>query len=138
MALLWWIIPAQVNDRGSFGLPPSLAPRALAWVMVLCGTVLALQNTRTPAQPGTGLNLKDIVFLAACVTAVGVMLMAMQAVSGWIGRPYAGFLCVAPLALIAFTALHGRAPIWVYAFNAVAVPALVYVTFWWGLRLPLP
>ena len=42
--LLLWIIPTQVNDAGSFGLPPSLAPNALAWVMIACGAVLVTQN----------------------------------------------------------------------------------------------
>lgn len=26
LTLIFWVIPTQVNDKGSFGLPPSLAP----------------------------------------------------------------------------------------------------------------
>ena len=136
-ALLLWLIPTQVNDAGSFGLPPSLAPKALAWVMIACGAVLVLQNLRSRAQAG-GLNLRHVLYLVSCVVTVGGMLMLMRFVGDAIDRPNAGFLVAAPLGLIAFTYLHGKAPVWAYAFNAIVAPALIFAAFWWGLELPLP
>lgn len=137
-ALLVWIIPAQVNDAGSFGLPPSLAPRALAWVMIVCGGVLALQNLRTTRNEAAGLVAKEVAFLLACLLAVAVMLVLMRYLSELIDRPNMGFLMSAPLGVIAFTALHSRAPIWAYAFNATVAPLMIVAGFWWGLELPLP
>ena len=139
LILTFWIIPAQVNDRGSFGLPPSLAPRALAWLIVAMGTVLTLQNLKLHSTGSRrGLYRHDVLYLIASVVAVSVMLLLMKWVGGWIDRPYAGFLVGAPIGLILFTALHTGAPLWVYLFNAVTAPAVIYAGFWWGLSLPLP
>ncbi len=135
--LLLWVIPAQVNDAGSFGLPPSLAPRSLTWVMILCGAVLTVQNLRPTSGAGS-LRAGDVVFLVACLTAVGVMLLLMRALGDLFDRPNMGFLISAPLGLIAFTFLHSKAPIWAFAFNAIVAPALILAAFWWGLELPLP
>lgn len=136
--LLVWIIPVQVNDAGSFGLPPSLAPRALAWVMVLCGIVLALQNLRIRTDKSARLVAREVVFLVACLFAIGGMLVLMRYLSVLVDRPNAGFLLAAPLGIVAFTFLHSRAPIWAYAFNAIVAPLVIVVAFWWGLELPLP
>ena len=135
--LLFWIIPAQVNDAGSFGLPPSLAPKALAWVMIACGAVLALKHLRT-ASGGGGLVWREIAFLLSCLLAVGCMLWVMKFAGDAFDRPNAGFLVGAPLGLISFTFLHSRAPVWSYAFNAIVAPLIVVAAFWWGLELPLP
>ena len=135
---VYWIIPAQVSDEGSFGLPPSLAPRTLAWIIVVTGVVLAIQNLGRRQTASGGVKLSDIAYLAACVAAVAIMLIVMKAVGTWAGQPYAGFFAAAPLALIVFTLLHTGAPAWVYAFNAIVAPVTIYVAFWWGLRLPLP
>jgi len=135
--LLLWIIPAQVNDAGSFGLPPSLAPRALAWVMIACGTVIAVQNVRS-SSGGRGLVFREVVFLGSCLLAVGLTLLIMRLAGQAIDRPNTGFLIGAPLGLIAFTFLHSRAPIWAYAFNAIVAPLVIIAAFWWGLELPLP
>lgn len=139
LTLLLWIIPAQVNDAGSFGLPPSLAPRFLAGLMVVTGAVLVLQNLRLhSAGTRRGLKREDVIYLAASVLAVALMLVVMKAAGAWIDRPYGGFLVAAPMGLILFTLLHTGAPAWVYLFNAVAAPAAVYAGFWWALSLPLP
>lgn len=139
LALIFWIIPAQVNDKGSFGLPPSLAPRLLAWLMVAMGTVLTFQNLFRPAATlRPGVSLDDLAYLGASILAVGLMLVIMQWVGDIAERPYAGFLVAAPIGLILFTLLHTGAPLWVYLFNAIAAPAVIYAGFWWGLRLPLP
>lgn len=138
LLLIYWIIPAQVNDGGSFGLPPSLAPRSLAWLMVAMGAVLTVQNLKLQASPGRGLTREDAAYLAASVVSVAAMLVLMQWIGGWVDRPYVGFLVAAPLGLILFTLLHTGAPLWAYLFNAIAAPAAIYVGFWWGLRLPLP
>ena len=135
--LLIWLIPAQVNDAGSFGLPPSLAPKALAWVMIACGTVIAVQNVRS-SSGGRDLLLREVVFLGSCLLAVGLTLLIMSLVGEAIDRPNAGFLIGAPLGLIAFTFLHSRAPVWAYAFNAIVAPLVIIAAFWWGLELPLP
>ena len=135
--LLLWLIPAQVNDAGSFGLPPSLAPKALAWVMIACGTMIAVQNVRT-SSAGRSLVLREVVFLGSCLLAVGLMLLIMGQAGEAIDRPNAGFLIGAPLGLIAFTFLHYRAPVWAYAFNAIVAPLVIIAAFWWGLELPLP
>ncbi|MEM9551181.1 MAG: tripartite tricarboxylate transporter TctB family protein [Pseudomonadota bacterium] len=135
--LLLWIIPAQVNDAGSFGLPPSLAPKALAWVMILCGGVLAAQHMRSAPEDG-GLQAGQIAFLASCLLAVGLMLVLMSYAGRMLDRPNAGFLMSAPFGLIAFTYLHSRAPVWAYAFNAIVAPLIIVAAFWWGLELPLP
>ncbi len=135
--LLLWIIPAQVNDAGSFGLPPSLAPKALAWVMIICGAVIAVQNLRaTPG--GRDLVLSEVVFLGACLLAVGLTLVIMGLAGQAFDRPNAGFMVGAPLGLIAFTFLHSRTPVWAYAFNAIVAPVVIIAAFWWGLELPLP
>ena len=139
LILIFWIIPTQVNDKGSFGLPPSLAPRALAWLMVAMGTVLTLQNLKQQTTGSQrGINRHDVAYLIASVVAVSAMLLLMKCVGGWTDRPYTGFLVGAPIGLILLTALHTGAPLWVYLFNAVAAPAVIYVGFWWGLNLPLP
>lgn len=135
--LLLWIIPEQVNDAGSFGLPPSLAPKALAWVMIACGGFLFVQNFRSPAE-GSGLAVAEIAFLTSCLFAVGIMLVVMAFAGAHFDRPNAGFMVAAPLGLIAFTFLHFRAPFWAYAFNAIVAPMIIVVAFWWGLELPLP
>ena len=136
-ALLVWIIPAQVDDAGSFGLPPSLAPKALAWVMLVSGLVLAVQNLRVPKREG-GLRPADLVHVAGCILAIGLMLKVMEWAGEAIGIPYSGFLIAAPLGLAAFTFLHGRAPLWAYGFNAIVIPVVIYAAFWWGLNLPMP
>lgn len=139
LALTFWIIPAQVNDNGSFGLPPSLAPRALAWLMVAMGAVLTVQNLKLHStEPRRGLQRRDVIYLAASVLAVSISLLLMKWVGAWIGRPYAGFLVGAPIGLTLFTLLHTGAPTWVYLFNAIVAPAVIYAGFWWGLSLPLP
>lgn len=140
LVLIWGVIPNQVNDSGSFGLPPSLAPRALAWLMVLMGAVLAVQNLKPSEaeKDRSGLTLRDIAFLGASVLTVAVMLALMGWVGAWADRPYAGFFVAAPIGLLLLTLLHTGAPLWVYVFNAVAAPAAIYAGFWWGLRLPLP
>lgn len=135
--LLLWIIPAQVNDAGSFGLPPSLAPKSLAWVMIVCGAILATQNLRSSSDAG-GLVSGEIAFLLSCLVAVGLMLLVMGFAGQALDRPNVGFLVGAPLGLIAFTVLHSRAPIWAYAFNAIVAPLVIVAAFWWGLELPLP
>ena len=140
LVLIFWIIPSQVNDEGSFGLPPSLAPRALAWLMVGMGVVLMVQNFRPKVSEGErqGLAWPDVIHLITCVAALALMLLLMKAFGDWAGRPYAGFLVAAPIGLIAFTVIHKGAPGWAYAFNAIAAPAIIYMAFWWGLSLPLP
>ena len=140
LLLLFWIIPNQVNDAGAFGLPPSLAPRALAWLMTGLGVVLIGQNLRCAHHdPLEGkLTWSDAGHLALCIAAVAVMLTVMGFVGDAFGTPYAGFWVAAPLGLIAFTLIHTKAPLWAYAFNAVAAPAVIYAGFWWGLELPLP
>ena len=135
--LLLWIIPAQVNDAGSFGLPPSLAPKALAWLMIACGGMLGAQHLRT-ASGGGRLVWREIAFLLSCLLAVGCMLWVMRFAGDVLDRPNAGFLIGAPLGLIAFTFLHSRAPVWAYAFNAIVAPLIIVAAFWWGLELPLP
>jgi len=138
LLLIFWIIPAQVNDGGSFGLPPSLAPKSLAWLMVAMGAVLTVQNLKIHGDPGRGLTRVDVAYLAASVLSVAFMLVLMQWVGDWAERPYVGFLVAAPAGLVLFTLLHTGAPLWVYLFNAVAAPLAIYIGFWWGLRLPLP
>lgn len=140
LLLLFWIIPAQVNDAGAFGLPPSLAPRALAWLMAGLGAVLIAGNLHHGGDdPLAGkLTWQDTGHLALCILAVVLMLIVMGVVGDVIGRPYSGFWIGAPLGLIAFTLIHTRAPLWAYAFNALAAPAMIYAGFWWGLELPLP
>lgn len=136
-ALLIWIIPLQVNDAGSFGLPPSLAPRSLAWIIIACGAVLIFQNLK-PTFEGDYLKLKEVAFLAACLASAGIMLILMSYFSELIDRPNAGFLLAAPMGLLTFTFLHSNAPVWAYAFNAIVAPSLIFAFFWWGLELPLP
>lgn len=139
VSLLLWIIPAQIDDSGSFGLPPSLAPRALAWVITGLGLVLALQNIRpSAANLSSKLSWHDVGFLVVSIASVTLMLLIMGTVGDWLGKPYAGFLVAAPLGLIAFTMIHGGAPLWAYAFNTVVIPLVIYVAFWLGLGLPLP
>lgn len=140
LLLLFWIIPAQVNDAGAFGLPPSLAPRALAWLMAALGAALIAGNLRHgEGDPLAGrLTWQDTGHLALCILSVVLMLIVMRLVGDAIGRPYSGFWIGAPLGLIAFTLIHTRAPLWAYAFNALAAPAVIYAGFWWGLELPLP
>jgi len=140
LLLLYWIIPAQVNDAGAFGLPPSLAPRALAWLMVALGAVLIAGNVHQGGEdPLAGkLTWQDTGHLALCILAVVLMLTVMRFVGDASGRPYSGFWVAAPLGLVAFTLIHTRAPLWAYAFNALAAPAVIYAGFWWGLELPLP
>ena len=140
LALVFWLIPAQVDDSGSFGLPPSLAPKVLAWMMVGLGAVLTGQRLLRAGDPEAGpkLALADLAHLALCVVTVTVMLGVMALVGGAIDRPYAGFLIGAPIGLVALTVIHTGAPRWAFVFNAVAVPAAIYVAFWWGLQLPLP
>lgn len=135
--LLLWIIPAQVNDAGSFGLPPSLAPKALAWVMIACGGTLVLQQLRA-ASGGGRLVWGEMGFLLSCLLAVGCMLWIMRIAGDALDRPNAGFLVGAPLGLVAFTFLHSRAPVWAYAFNAIVAPLVIIAAFWWGLERPLP
>lgn len=135
--LLLWAIPAQVNDAGSFGLPPSLAPKSLAWVMILCGTVLALQNMRNTTGKA-GLVLGETVFMLSCLLAAGLMLVLMAYLGQMLDRPNYGFLLSAPFGLGLFTFLHPRAPAWAYAFNAIVAPLVIVAAFWWGLELPLP
>ena len=140
-ALLLWIIPANVDDSGSFGLPPSLAPRALAWLITATGLVLMLQtlSTRSVALAGLpALRWQDVRHLAACVATVAAMLVIMKTVGRWIDTPYSGFFAAAPLGLILITLIHGRSPAWAYALNAVAIPLAIYGAFWFGLDLPLP
>ncbi|MBT0958409.1 tripartite tricarboxylate transporter TctB family protein [Alphaproteobacteria bacterium KMM 3653] len=141
LLLLFWIIPAQVNDAGAFGLPPSLAPRALAWLMAALGAMLIVGNLRHNGEvdPLAGkLSWQDVGHLALCILSVAFMLIVMRLAGDAIGRPYSGFWIAAPLGLIAFTLIHTRAPLWAYAFNALAAPAVIYAGFWWGLELPLP
>lgn len=135
--LLVWAIPTQVNDAGSFGLPPSLAPRSLAWVMIACGTILVLQNLK-PSANRDSLKLKEVLFLVMFIVATGFMLILMNVLGERVDRPNAGFLLSAPLGLIAFTFLHSRAPLWAYAFNAIVAPLIIFAFFWWGLERPLP
>lgn len=135
--LLTWIIPAQVDDAGSFGLPPSLAPKSLAWVMIACGLVLAAQRFWSSQKP-SGLKVSELLFLAACLLSVGCMLILMSYLGGLFDQPNLGFLLSAPLGLIAFTYLHSHAPFRAYAFNAVVAPLVIVAAFWWGLELPLP
>jgi len=135
--LLLWIIPEQVNDAGSFGLPPSLAPKSLAWVMILCGGVLTLQHLRK-SPDRWGLAVSEVLFLVSCLVAVGASLILMKYMGDLIDRPNMGFLLSAPVGLILFTALHTRAPVWAYAFNAIVAPLVIVAAFWWGLELPLP
>ena len=135
--LLVWGIPAQVNDAGSFGLPPSLAPKALVWVMIVCGVVLTLQHLN-PVIEDNRLRVKEIMFLAICLVTSGLMLALMNHLGNLIDRPNAGFLLAAPIGLVAFTFLHSRAPLWAYAFNALIAPFVIFAFFWWGLELPLP
>lgn len=137
VSLLLGIIPAQVNDAGSFGLPPSLAPKALAWVMIACGGALSAQKFRS-TEDGGGLALGEIGFLVSCVVAVGLMLLIMSFAGARFEQPNAGFFVAAPLGLIMFTFLHSRAPLWAYAFNAIVAPLVIVAVFWWGLELPLP
>ena len=137
VSLLLWIIPAQVNDTGSFGLPPSLAPRSLAWIMIICGLVLVLQNLKLVISE-RGVKFGEVLFLGACLAAAAVMLLLMYYLGEQFDRPNAGFLLAAPLGLIVLTYLHSNAPLWAYIFNAIVAPALVFIVFWWGLELPLP
>ena len=140
LALIFWIIPEQVNDAGSFGLPPSLAPRALAWLMLGTGVVLVAQNLRArgpdPDAPAFGWH--DAGHLALTLAAVAVMLLIMGFVGDRATTPYVGFWVAAPLGLIAFTLIYSGAPLWAYVFNALAAPAVIYAGFWWGLEVPLP
>ena len=140
LLLHFWIIPSQVNDAGSFGLPPSLAPRALGWLMTVLGAVLVIQNLRkSEGDPLAGkVNLRDTFHLALCIAAVAVMLTVMQIVGEFFDTPYSGFWVGAPLGLIMFTLIHTRAPVWAYVFNAIAAPAVIYAGFWLGLQLPMP
>lgn len=135
--LLLWIIPAQVSDAGSFGLPPSLAPKALAWIMTACGAVLATCNLR-PSSAGDALKWREVAFAATCLAAVALTLVSMSYLGGMLNRPNSGFLASAPFALLAFTLLHSRPPLWALAFNAVLAPSVIVAAFWWGLELPLP
>ncbi|MBV7395755.1 tripartite tricarboxylate transporter TctB family protein [Mameliella sediminis] len=141
LTLVFWIIPAQVNDAGSFGLPPSLAPRVLAWGMVITGATLVAQNLRRAPSPDPlagKLRWSDLGHLVLCVVSVAGMLTLMQIVGQAVSMPYAGFWVAAPLGLIAFTLIHTGAPLWAYAFNALVAPGAIYAGFWWGLDLPLP
>lgn len=135
--LLLWIIPTQVNDAGSFGLPPSLAPKSLAWVMIVCGAVLSVQNLRAPSG-GVGVRFNELAYMLSCLAAVGLMLVLMAFLGRVLDRPNAGFLVSAPIGLLMFTFLHSRPPLWAFAFNAIVAPFLIVAAFWWGLELPLP
>lgn len=139
-----WLIPWQVNDQGSFGVPPSFAPKVLAWIILALGVVLVLANAHRiavgePAKDdGPRLTGKNLLFLALCIGTTALMLTLMRLVGEKIGQPYAGFLVAAPSGLVAYTLIHGQARAWAYAFNAIVIPCVIYVSFRLGLGLPLP
>ncbi|MEM7043182.1 MAG: tripartite tricarboxylate transporter TctB family protein [Pseudomonadota bacterium] len=139
-----WIIPWQVNDEGSFGLAPSFAPRILAWLILGLGCVLIVLNLHGSREAGMAdeggpvLTFANLSHLALCIGTTALMLLLMRFAGAKIGWPYAGFLAAAPLGLLALTWIHGRAPGWAFAFNAVLIPPAIYLAFWFGLGLPLP
>lgn len=140
-ALLLWIIPSQVRDAGSFGLPPSFAPRVLGWVILGFGLLLFAANARSLARVAPGrpaVSGGNLVHLGLTVGSVAAMLLVMKFVGDRSAMPFAGFLVAAPLGLVAFTRIHSGAPLWAYAVNAIAVPVVVYLVLWLGLSLPLP
>lgn len=144
VAMLVWVIPAQVRDAGSFGLPPSFTPRILAWTIIGFGALLFAINARTflrDAQPSTraaAITWRNVRHLALTMGAVLAMLVLMKAVGDRSATPFTGFLVAAPPGLVAFTMIHRGAPLWAYALNALALPLVIYLIFWLLLDRPLP
>ncbi|MCZ2722651.1 tripartite tricarboxylate transporter TctB family protein [Marinomonas sp. 15G1-11] len=157
--MLLWGIPAQISDRGSFGVPPSFAPRVLSGLILILGSYLVLSNfwalipQRSRQQPAlqqtpnqisdkTGkaqeLTLANLAHLALCIGSGVGMLLLMKVIGDISGQANWGFLIAAPLGLIAFTAIHRGAPLKAYLFNSVVMPLVIFSVFWLGLSLPLP
>lgn len=124
LAMVFFVIPAYVEDAQGGNLSPKTMPTIVAWIIAICGGLLVLKPTNHQAP--------DARFFAqafAYVVVLGVAIYAMTLV---------GFLYVAPvLALIIMLMIGERRPLWL-GLGVVVMPAAIWFLVTQLLERALP
>jgi len=129
--LLVYVIPNYCPAYEGDGVPASLLPEALSWIILALSAglfIVELLKKRaegTPAPIGPRQLLHIGTYLAAFV---GVLILMR----------YVGYIVAIGCSLCFFQYLMGQRRPVVFVALVLLVPTSLYAAIWYGLRVPLP
>lgn len=124
LLLLFVVFPAQIESLDDGSIRPDTLPNALAWILVVCGTLLALRPG-FQAVPDPRQAVWAFIFIA--LLAAGLFAMSLF-----------GFLKTAPVLALLILLLFGeRRPLWL-GFGVAGLPAIIWFLVAYLLERPLP
>lgn len=130
-ALLTWVIPAQTPEYPGFGMPASLLPDILAWIIIFCAAAHLLKTLVTGAGKGIPAPISLTTF-AHCLAFLLVLAASMPLMR------ILGYFPGGALVMAACCLLCGeRRPVRL-AVVAGATLFLVWAALWKGLGVMLP
>jgi putative tricarboxylic transport membrane protein len=124
LALLWFIIPAQVEAFDEGWVNPDTLPTFVSYILILAGAV----QTVLPGGE-TAFDLRQSLRTA--------LLLLIVTAAVWLMSRF-GFVYVAPgLALVVMLFIGERRPVWLLS-GIIAAPALIWLIVEQLLERPLP
>lgn len=131
IALLGWIIPAQTPEYPGFGMPASLLPDILAWIMIVCAAANLLKTIVTGAgrDKPAALSLTTFVHCLAFLIVLAASMPLMHLL---------GYFAGGAVVMAACCLLCGeRRPLRLAVVTAATV-FVVWAALWKGLGVMLP
>ncbi len=131
IALLGWIIPAHTPEYPGFGMPASLLPDILAWIMILCAAANLLKTIVT----GAGRNKPAAINLttfAHCLAFLAVLAASMPLMR------LLGYFAGGAIVMAACCLLCGERRPLRLAIVAAATVFTIWAALWKGLGVMLP
>lgn len=129
--LLGWLIPAQTPEYPGFGLPASLLPDILAWIMIFCAAANLLKTIATGAgrDKAASISLTTFVHCLAFLVVLAASMSLMRLV---------GYFAGGAAVMAACCLLCGeRRPLRLAVVTAATI-FLVWAALWKGLGVMLP
>ncbi len=131
IALLAWIIPTQTPEYPGYGMPASLLPNILAWIIIVSATI----NLTKTIVTGSGKNaparisIKEFAHLLCFLAVLGAAMPLME---------LCGFFIGSIITMICLCLLCGeRKPIRLAIVSACTI-ICVWAGMWKGLSVMLP
>lgn len=131
IALLSWIIPAQTPEYPGFGMPASLLPDILAWIMIFCAAANLLKTVLTGAGKDKPAALSLTTF-GHCLAFLAVLAAAMPLMH------LLGYFAGGAVVMAACCLLCGeRRPLRLLIVTGATV-FIIWAALWKGLGVMLP
>lgn len=129
--LLAWIIPTQTPEYPGYGMPASLLPQILSWIIIACGALNLIKTLITASGKGKPSNISLTSFLHCLgfLAVLGSAMPLMNLVGYWAGGA---------IIMIGFCMLCGERNFVRMAIVTSATVFIIWAALWKGLSVMLP